>query len=231
VREQWEDVLELLTGGCAMQHVFISYVHEDREQVQQLCDELTAHGVKVWLDRDDIQPGARWKEVIREAIRKGDFFVACFSQAYHGRDKTYMNEELTLAIEELRQLSACRTWFIPVLLSKCDMPAINIGAGTTLHDLQAVPLYEDWENGIQRILDAIQPTPPEEALWQRILEEHYKRPGKPRCIRCGTAYSIDNIYICSSCGADYCIECVWELEQIGEGPPHKWKCPCGGELR
>jgi hypothetical protein len=72
-----------------------------------------------------------------------------------------MNEELTLAIEELRQFSTERVWFIPVLLSECDVPARKIGGGETLRDITWVPLYENWDIGIQRILEVIRPIPPE----------------------------------------------------------------------
>ena len=81
-----------------MQHVFISYIHENEEMVDKLCKALELHGIKVWLDRNDIKPGSRWKQAIREAIREGAFFIACFSKEYNKRDKTYMNEELTIAI-------------------------------------------------------------------------------------------------------------------------------------
>ena len=60
-------------------HVFISYVRENKKDVDRLCQDLESNGVNVWLDRNDIKPGARWKEAIREAIRKGDYFIACFS--------------------------------------------------------------------------------------------------------------------------------------------------------
>jgi hypothetical protein len=60
------------------------------------------------------------------------FFVACFSREYAMRAKSYMNEELTLDIDELRQRPANKTWFIPVLLSDGDIPDRNIGAGETL---------------------------------------------------------------------------------------------------
>jgi hypothetical protein len=36
----------------------------------------------LWLDKTDIKPGYRWKDAIREAISEGDFFIACFSEAY-----------------------------------------------------------------------------------------------------------------------------------------------------
>ena len=143
------------------EHVFISYVRENSKEVDNLCDELSKHGVHVWLDRNKIQPGVKWKDAVRNAIRRGNFFIACFSKEYTSRDKTFMNEELTLAIEELRQFSTERVWFIPVLLSECDVPARKIGGGETLRDITWVPLYENWDIGIQRILEVIRPIPPE----------------------------------------------------------------------
>ena len=140
-----------------MQHVFISYVRENEEIVDKLCKALESYGIKVWLDRNDIDPGSFWKQAIREAIREGAFFIACFSKEYNKRDKTYMNEELTLAIDELRQRPADRVWFIPVKLNKCEIPDIDIRQGKTLQDLQYVSLYEDWDAGILRILRVIQP--------------------------------------------------------------------------
>jgi HEAT repeat protein len=70
-----------------------------------------------------------------------------------------MNEELTLATEELRQYASDREWFIPVLLSECDVPARSIGAGETLLDINWVALHEDWDAGIKRILSVIKPIP------------------------------------------------------------------------
>lgn len=211
-----------------MAHVFISYVHEDGDTVQKLCDRLEFAGVSVWLDRNSIQPGRRWKNAIREGIENGNFFIACFSDAYHNRQKTYMNEELTLAIEELRQYPTNRAWFIPVLLSDCPIPEISIGAGSDLGDIQAVALFNDWDAGVNKIIEVINPVPPEEIRWQEIMDAHQVRPGKPTCDLCGERYSIDNMYICSKCGADYCYHCVWKFERREDG---KWNCPCGGILR
>ena len=56
-----------------MQHVFISYVKENRTEVDRLCDALSSHGIRVWRDKNDIPPGARWPQTIRGAIR--DFFL------------------------------------------------------------------------------------------------------------------------------------------------------------
>lgn len=138
-----------------MLKVFISYVKENRQVIERLVAELERRGVSTWLDRKDIKPGQRWAGVIRKGIRDGLFFIACFSAEYHQRDKSYMNEELTIAIEELRQRSTDSSWFIPVKVSPCDIPDRSIGAGETLRDLQWVELYDDWDNGIARILSVI----------------------------------------------------------------------------
>ena len=140
-----------------MANVFISYVRENSAVVERLAHALRVHGVKVWLDKNQIKPGYRWADAIRDAISEGDFFIACFSVEYFSRPRTYMNEELTLAIEELRRRPTDRAWFIPVLLSKCDIPNRSIGAGETLRSIQWEPLYENWDQGIKRIVSVIQP--------------------------------------------------------------------------
>ena len=153
-----------------MPHVFISYVRENQKKVDRLCNDLTQHGVKVWLDRNDIKPGVRWKQAIHRAIRDGAFFIACFSLEYNVRSITYMNEELTEAIEILRQRATDESWFIPVKLNKCGIPDRSIGAGETLEDLNYVELYKDWDTGIQRILDVIQPIPAEVQTFMDLLD-------------------------------------------------------------
>jgi hypothetical protein len=110
-----------------MPHVFVSYVREDSDSVTRLAETLSSFGINVWLDRDSIKAGTRWKDAIRDGINQGAFFAACFSRAYGERSKTYMNEELTLAVEELRQRPTDQAWFIPVLLDACQMPRRAIG--------------------------------------------------------------------------------------------------------
>ena len=156
-----------------MQHVFISYVSENRKEIDRLYKALTSHGIKVWLDRNDIPPGLRWKTEIRRAIQQGLFFIACFSKEYHERDKTYMIKELTIAIGELRQRSADRVWFVPIKLNECEIPDIDIGPGETLHDLQYVSLYEDWNVGVQRIHNVVQPEQPESAMSGNTVKKRY----------------------------------------------------------
>ena len=138
-----------------MASVFVSYFREDRVLVDKLCQKLEAHNVNIWLDRKKIQPGAYWKDAIREAIEKGDFFIACFSQEINRRNKSYLYKELDLAIEIFNQLKPGRLWFIPVKLTPCKIPKIQISSNKTILDLQWVDLYADFEEGSQQIIRVI----------------------------------------------------------------------------
>ena len=136
-----------------MRHAFISYCHENQDLVDRLCQILISKGVDIWVDRGNLEPGIPWKQAIQQAIQHGDFFIACFSKEYNLRDTTFMKEELSIAIEKLQQNPSDRIWFIPVKLNECQIPDIKIGEGSTLQDLQYVNLYDNWETGIQQILN------------------------------------------------------------------------------
>jgi hypothetical protein len=134
--------------------VFISYVHENRSTVLRLVTELRRHGVDVWFDREALTPGVFWRDEIRSAVRAHGYFVACFSKEYNSRIRTYMNEELELAVDELRQRGNSR-WFIPALLSG-EMPDRAISASRNLRDIQYVDLSDaNWESGVAALLFAM----------------------------------------------------------------------------
>jgi tetratricopeptide (TPR) repeat protein len=68
-----------------------------------------------------------------------------------------MREELTVAIDELRLRSADRAWFIPLILSSCQVPDIAIGTGERLSDLHHVDLSADWTSGIESLTRVLLP--------------------------------------------------------------------------
>jgi hypothetical protein len=136
--------------------IFVSYVRADATRVDNLCARLRAEGLPVWQDRASLAPGERWKVAIRRAITDGSLaFVACFSSSYTARNRSYMNEELTLAIEEIRMRPSDKTWFIPVRLEDVSIPDRAIGGGETLLDLQQVDLFEDWDAGCRRLVEVL----------------------------------------------------------------------------
>lgn len=123
-------------------HVFVSYVREDNAEVDKLCAVLEAAGIPYWRDRKSLGPGDAWKAKIREAIRGGSLvFLACFSGNSRAKERSHMNEELTLAVEEYRKMPPGRTWLIPVRFDAGDVPEWDLGAGRTLSDLNYSDLF------------------------------------------------------------------------------------------
>lgn len=57
------------------------------------------------------------------------------------RDKGYQNEELTLAVEQLRLFRPDHSWLIPVRFDACDIPDRDIGGGRTLSSIQRADLF------------------------------------------------------------------------------------------
>ena len=140
-----------------MSHVFISYVRDNSEIVDRLVRDLRHAGVTVWLDRDAIQPGARWNEALESAIRQGGFFIACYSREYLARTATYMDQELALAKWLLSQQRMPHHWFLPVLLNECKPGELGLKTDDQLRTIQLVEMARDWHDGLRRILGVVEP--------------------------------------------------------------------------
>ena len=64
-----------------------------------------------------------------------------------------MNEEINLAIDELRLRPIDRKWFIPLLINETNIPSYKL---YDLSDIQTVKLYEEWNAGVTRILRVLE---------------------------------------------------------------------------
>ena len=157
-------------------HVFISYVREDATHVDSLQRILTEAGIPVWRDTTDLQPGESWDRAIRHAITDNTLvFIACFSRRSLARTKSYQNEELLIAIEQLRLRRPDSQWFIPVRFDDCDIPNLDIGGGRTLSLIQGADLFGErmaadsarLVASVLRILDSPPSVPP-------ILDQLYR---------------------------------------------------------
>lgn len=135
---------------------FISYVREDSRLVEQLCGGLNSEGIQTWRDKDQLVPGSRWQNAIRDAIKNHAIaFIACFSTHFEARHRSYMNEELTVAVEEARLRPRDRAWLFPVRLDECAIPSLSLGAGETLDHLQSVDWFRDPLRETARLAAAI----------------------------------------------------------------------------
>lgn len=134
---------------------FISFVEENQFQVEKLVEELENNGMDVWYSKRSIRSGSDWEHEIKKGIEESDFFIACFSNEYTERYKTYMNVELNLMIMELAKIQPDQIYFIPVLLSECDVPNQKLFGTKTFRSFQYVELYNNWDQGIEKILTSM----------------------------------------------------------------------------
>ena len=167
----------------AVRYVFISYVPEDSQQVDRLQRDLEAGGVSVWRDTANLWPGEVRRAKIRNAITdQALVFIACFSAQSNARRISSQNEELALAIDQLRLRPADVPWFIPVRFEDCRVPDIDIGAGRTLASLQTADLFgEHRDAAMARLLSTVtqllEPSPPGPRL-SRQQEPTARQPSR-----------------------------------------------------
>ena len=132
-------------------------MREDSQKVDRLQQALEAAGVVVWRDTANLWPGEDWRVKIRRAITDNALvFIVCFSLASISRSKSYQNEELTLAIEQIRLRPPDDPWLIPVRLDECEIPYREIGAGRTITSFQHADLFGDRaDESIERLVAAV----------------------------------------------------------------------------
>ena len=180
--------------GQDKKRVFVSYVRDNSGEVNRICEVFRQNGIEYWLDRDQIEPGKIWKQAIRDAINAGAFFMACFSKEYETRTETYMNEELLLGVDILRTKPYNSGWLIPIKLSPCEIPQLDIGAGKTLQDLQYLNFYEDWDTEIKRLIDVIKREESQEQsqISNEYFEKEYTYRGLKSLIESGSGAGFHN---------------------------------------
>ena len=174
--------------------VFISYVHENSDQVDAICKIFSEKNIIYWIDREKIEPGKLWKTAIKEAIGSGGYFLACFSSEYEKKSETHMNEEILLAIEILRKKQIDSCWFVPIKLNECNIPEYDIGTGKTLHDIQYLDFAKEWDAGLERLVDIIkrEEKPTEHDIVNSFVENQYIYRGLKSLIEMGSGWGFHN---------------------------------------
>jgi hypothetical protein len=146
------------TSSSYRGHAFISCAREDSGEADELQRALEAAGIPVWRDTASLWPGEDWRAGIREAITDDALvFIACFSSHSAARQKSRQNEELLLAIEQLRSRRPDEPWLIPVRFDDCDIPDFRLGTGRTLASLQRADLFgASRDQETRRLVAAVQ---------------------------------------------------------------------------
>src|SRR5438128_2547194 len=70
-----QNVTAKVVEFAAPPKAFVSYAHEDRVCAAWICVELTAVGVQVFRDEDQLSTGDRLSERLERAIADADIFI------------------------------------------------------------------------------------------------------------------------------------------------------------
>jgi len=155
-----QDVDRETSCAATKKHIFLSYCHSNREQVAQLRQDLVQAGETVWWD-ENILPGSDWKHEIREAIKEAYGVVLCLSKESEARKTSGLYPEALDVIAAYREYRPGSIFLIPVRLSACQIPPIEIDANRTLERIQYVNLFPPGERAenVKKLIEAIRSAP------------------------------------------------------------------------
>jgi len=110
-------------------YIFVSYAHEDSDQVFPAIQWLRDQGFNIWYD-EGIAPGASWREELAESILRCDLFIVFVSP--RSANSANCLKEVNYALEQGR----------PVLAVHIEPTQLSPGLTLALSDRQAIFRHE-----------------------------------------------------------------------------------------
>jgi TIR domain len=124
----------------AKKKAFISYVAADKEFVRRLAKELNSHGIPIFFDEWDIQPGdSIIQRIFGEGLAASEFFFIVLSKA--SVRSSWVKDELDVAT--VRRIEGL-TRVVPILKEDCEIP-------WSLRALRWVDLRTDFDSGVREL--------------------------------------------------------------------------------
>jgi hypothetical protein len=124
--------------------VFLSHSSKDKPIIRQLATDLTAAGVSVWLDEQNIRVGDSISDSIAQGLAESDYFLIALSDA--SVNSEWVKHELNNAL--FSELSKRNIKVLPVLLSPTKVPAL-------LQDKKYADFTQGYKHGLQQLLAVV----------------------------------------------------------------------------
>jgi len=124
--------------------LFISYSSKDRHFVERLAEDLHTHGVKVWLDKWEINVGDSIIEKIEDGIAENDFLAVVLS--LNSTQSNWVRKELSAGL--IKELNSRSVVVLPILLEKCNMPLL-------LSDKKYADFRYDYHAGLNDLIKVL----------------------------------------------------------------------------
>lgn len=129
---------------CMSKMVFISHAKEDAATARKLNNDLESNGFSTWFDEKDLLPGQNWKIVIRQAIKKCDYFITLLSDRSVSK-RGFVQAEQKLSFDVMDEMPESDVFVIPVRINECEIPY-------SLENIHYVDLFPDYDTGFNLIL-------------------------------------------------------------------------------
>jgi dipeptidyl aminopeptidase/acylaminoacyl peptidase len=165
------------TDDSQATHLFISYSHDDADVVERLKRDLTAAGALIWIDHEQLQPGAPdWEEAIRTGIQRAAFVIYIASPT--ARASQFVRDEINLARAKGRRVIPF--WARGEEWHDC----IPLGWGMTQH---ADGRDERYPSGLNDLLRALSLSPTASPQQSPSLPQSWQIPTSAATARNGRA--------------------------------------------
>ena len=135
--------------------VFISYSRRDEDIAKALYERLTAHGKRVWYDRNNITYGGKFMNEINKGIQTAKYFIPIISSNIEKEknDPHVYRQEWETAMKVAVSLG--RTYIIPVTERDYDFKRSSIPDALQQHHVIDYASVDDVENVAMKIIHTI----------------------------------------------------------------------------
>jgi hypothetical protein len=123
---------------------FISHSTTDKPFVRRLAADLVAHGVKVWLDEQQMMVGDSIPEKIAQGLAESDFFLLVLSQ--NSVTSQWVKKELNSAL--VHEIERRKVTVLPIRIDDAKVP-------DSIIDKIYADFRGSYEDGFQKLLNSI----------------------------------------------------------------------------
>ncbi|HEX9927733.1 MAG TPA: toll/interleukin-1 receptor domain-containing protein [Pyrinomonadaceae bacterium] len=158
-------------------NVMLSYRRADISFANKLAEYLRSEEIPLWIDREGIKPGTKWREELLEELRSCDACVPILSPKYIQSE--YCRMEIFIARSFGRHI-------LPVMVENC-FPALRDHEETKgledifmmrMYHLSAVGLPITEQDAFRRIADAIRHVPQQGASEHPVYISYTTKDGE-----------------------------------------------------
>jgi len=146
-----EDLVDAATEAKKERHehsaqkiAFLSHSSKDKPFIRQLAADLTASGVKVWVDEQRIRVGDSIPEKIAQGLAESDFFLIAVSG--NSAQSEWVKKELNDAM--VNEIERREVHVLPLKLDNSEMPAV-------IKSKKYADFSVSYKDGLKELLAAI----------------------------------------------------------------------------